>query len=415
MGQSKLNSIISTLNVFLIIAGFQFFTTLLSLFLPVGVENVSQIVTIPYRAFALGVCILTIALNLKTISHSPVVIKVLFVYWVLIIFRFLYDMFLRTDLNVQSGLFGNQLIFLILVGFLPVVSVLLSYRSINLSYLKSWILWGLGFAAIILFIANPVYQEASEERVGFITMKSIGIGHLGLSSLIMCLFVLFRDKHNLLFKILLGAVSLISFLVFLRAGSRGPVLSAIIISLIAVYSLKKHKAISFALVVFLSLIVFLYLDQILDLLGSISPILENRFVNKGVEQFAERNYFYDFAINSFLKNPLLGHDFAVYHVDGTFLYAHNAFLDSLMQLGIIGGILFLYMVFVSMGRILKTSKTPFFWIGLLLAQLFAKIMVSSSFYDEPSISVLMILLFLTVPFFERKNEIMKNQAFIDNL
>ncbi len=415
MSQSKINSFISTLNAFMIIAGFQSLTTLFSLFLPVGGENVSQMVTIPYRAFALGVCILTIVLNFKAISHIPVVIKVLIAYWLFLILRFLYDMFLRTDLNVRSGLFNDQFVFLFLVGFIPVISVLLSYRHINLSHLKSWVLFGFCIASTIVFIVNPVFQEVTEERTRFVTMGSIGVGHLGLSTLIMCLYSLIRYKHSFFINVLLILVSIISFLVFLRSGSRGPVLAAIVVSLIVVYSFAKHKVISIMMVALLSLFVLLYMNQILDVLGRISPVLESRFLNKGMEQFAERSYFYNYAINSFLKNPLIGHDFAVYHADGTFLYAHNAFLDSLMQLGIVGGIMFLYMIIASLRLILKSSRTPFLWIGLLLAQLFTKIMVSSSFYDEPSISVLMILLFLSVPFFERKNEIMKNQAFIDNL
>ena len=79
------------------------------------------------------------------------------------------------------------------------------------------------------------------------------------------------------------------------------------------------------------------------------------------------------------------------------MYTHNAFLDSLMQLGVIGLILiYIYLKPISSTiQFFKTNDNRL-WLGLFLSQSLISTMLSSSFYNSYEISILIVLLY-TLP------------------
>lgn len=136
----KLNIFLSTLNFVLMFVGYQLAT---SLFLPVSsdMEGISRTVTVPYRAFAVLISILVILLNLKKrVGKTPLVFKVLLVYWFALIVRIFYDTNIRIDVSLRDT---TQLWFYVFGIILPaMISVMKSIRMINLDSALKWVYLG---------------------------------------------------------------------------------------------------------------------------------------------------------------------------------------------------------------------------------------------------------------------------------
>ena len=386
------NTYISTLNLTLIVIGYAFFTSVFS-FIFTDVENASRIVTIPYRMFSLAISIITIFLNYGTRFKLNFKHKILIVFWMLLIIRLICDEFFRSDIILDKDRLVQIWLYILAMTILPMYSVMKSYKTIDYSKLFSWIFSLSTVATIMIFATNDSFRTAIEERIDAnVAFGSIATGHLGLTTLIMSLYALGRYKNNLL-RIGIIAIMLIAFIVLLRAGSRGPILAAIVIFATYLITRTKNIILSLIFIIFALLVWYLLRDNIIQLVSDISPILKQRLFERA-NQISDRTPLYEYAVNAFLDNPIFGKSFAVY-MSGFMTYSHNIILDSIMQLGMIGGAIILYLLVKSYSLIYKLLKIKslYSWIGLLLLQQVTFLMLSSAIYLTPSFSILMVLLF----------------------
>lgn len=184
-------------------------------------------------------------------------------------------------------------------------------------------------------------------------------------------------------------------MVWFRAGSKGPFLAAL--GVFFVWILGYSKNISKSIFLLLSSVFFGYLmfDYFVEFMKSISPILYDR-VFETDDLLSERGILYDYALDIFNRNPLTGGSFGLYLNPGESIYAHNILLDSLMQMGFIGGAMLLYILISVVKRIIQVIylKEKYYWIALLLMQTVMLLMVSSSVYYEPVFSIFIVLLFM---------------------
>ena len=140
-------------------------------------------------------------------------------------------------------------------------------------------------------------------------------------------------------------------------------------------------------------------DFLYSLLEDIAPVLYDRFeVYSSVGQIDNRKINYDYAIQTFLDNPVFGKDFAEYFTPTTMIYSHNIVLDAFMQLGLFGGLIFVYILIKSILKVMNIVKQNqyYSWLGLILIQYILRCMLSSAFYLTPIISILIILIFLPI-------------------
>lgn len=392
MNQAKLNTFISTLNIVLVFIGYQFTTSLLSPFMPEA--EASRLVTIPYRAFALLICLITIFLNFKSKFNLNVVVKVLMVYWVLLLIRFFYDMYFRMDVFVSSDRKLQTLLFMIPMTIIPMYSVMKSYRVIDFKKLFTWTYILSSITILYVFISNQSFQEATLDRLDAnAALTSISSGHLGLFVLILSFFFIIRRNPSLIKRVFIIIIGILSLIIMLRAGSRGPLLALIGIIAVWILGASKKKAQNLIMFFLISIIGYLSLDYIMQAINYISPELHNRLIYKKLE---DRTPLYTYAFNSFLENPFVGKNFGLYFGYGTFHYSHNVFMDSIMQLGIAGGLMIIFIIWKTIIKIIDLIKVKSFnfWIGLILVQEIMAIMVSGSFYYSPIVSILIVLLFL---------------------
>ena len=197
----------------------------------------------------------------------------------------------------------------------------------------------------------------------------------------------------------------------LRSGSRGPILALIGVLAVWILSVSRYKVVGLLTLILFSSLVYIFKDSIFLLVEDVSPILYNRFDSRDIiMQTSDRDPLYEYAFQSFLSNPLIGENFAVYSNSpgGSFSYVHNIILETFMQLGLLGGIILIYVLiktFIMIAGLIQ-YRVFYFWLGLLLIQQILKCMVSSSLYFTPIISILIILLFMPI---EREDYDMKDR------
>lgn len=403
--RDKLLINLSTLNVFLSIVGYQLIMVIFSN--NMEAEGASQIITVPYRAISVIIPFLVIIINYKESYKLGRIVKILWFYWFLLFIRFIYDFYIKTYVQVDHADIIKTFLFMGPMTLLPMFAVMKSINYIDINKLFKWTFIATSLSVIIIFLKQGlgIYTNEYSRMQASMALGSLGTGQLGLMGIIMCFSYLYLFKEiNFIKKTFVYLIVFISALILLRAASRGPLLIGIVLFFIIIFSKIKNKFISFSFISFLVLILYLAYDFILEIVGNISPMLVARLVSASGNQFGTRSTFYHNAINTFLDHPFTGGAFGHYS-DNVIMYTHNAFLDSIMQLGIIGLIIvYLYLFPIKKTMQFISSKDFRLWIGLILTQSMISTMLSSSFYYSYEISILITYLFTYSRSFSKSKE-----------
>ena len=401
MNSSSVNRFVSTLNVVLLFAGYEFFSAIVSIF--VG-NTESPMVNIGYRGLSTIVCLFVIFTNLGKRHHNSnqTIVLLLYIFWFLLIMRFVDDMYLRPEVSILPSIRTRTWLYMVILTIMPMISVSLSIEQIDFNRAFKWITILFFVSVIIAFFQNFNYdvEEIDEisTRVSSGGFSSIGSGHFALTAILLSACHLLRGgKRHAVLTIVLFGIIIVSTIVMLRTGSRGPLLAFFGVG--AVFAISKTKR---PLIWLLVLVVFaLFYNQIFDLLLNairlVAPNLYSRFMFKAENggQFESRMFHYLSAIEAFRDNPIIGKQFAIYLSGGEMVYAHNLFLDAIMQLGIIGGTMILVIVVGTMRLVYRLIRqgSCMLWICLIFVQKFFYLMLSSSFYYTPLFSIIIVLLF----------------------
>lgn len=395
----KLNINLSTLNFILCFIGFQLAT---SLFLPSSsnVEGISRSVSVPYRIFALLLSLFVFLLNVKRTPRTyPNVLIAFLVFWGILVVRIIFDVFIRTDIRIDgTSQIWNYIFGICLPAYLSIIK---SYEYIDLEKSFWWILVLTSLTLIMTLFTNQlllVGADQANSRIGAnVAISTISFGHFGTTVIILGLYTFFNRKSNFLIKIILVVLIMLGVFCMLRAGSRGPILALVIIIFIWLFSLGK--SISRSLIILFTSIIstIIFVNQILILIGQISPLIEDRLrLSIYGGSTGGRDPYYRGAINNFFQSPIWGEQFVVIFPDGSYDYSHNIILDALMGLGVIGGGLMIYFLLIAIKKsyLLINNRNRHYWICLLLVQQIMTNMVSGAFYYNPLLSVLLVFIFL---------------------
>ena len=406
---SKYNYFFSTLNFVLMFIGYQLATSLL---LPVSsdIEGISRTVTVPYRAFALLVSLIVILLNFRNkICKSHLVLKVLLLFWIALIIRIFYDTNIRIDVYLNNT---NQLWLYVFVILLPAMySVIKSYRAIDLNKALKWVYLGTVITLILsLFNNSALLMDASEitGRVeGNLALNTISFGHLGTMGFLLSLFILSRQGVGVIKRIFIIFVMLLSFFIMLRAGSRSPVMALAVVLIFWLFAKGKNLVLGISITAVTLLLIFVFIDPILSLMGNISPVIEARLRASIYEgESSGRDPLYNYAFQAFLEKPLTGSQFAIFNNHGEFNYSHNIILDALMGLGLFGGLAMIYILWSGLKRsyIMIKLKDNHFWISLILIQQIVLSMLSGAFYYNQILNVMLVFVVLYTTNYSKKKK-----------
>lgn len=400
----KQKAFFSTLNLVMIIAGLQAGSTLLSYISPT-LQDQPDLLVLPIRVLQLTISVIVILWSGKQkIKLQPVQI-VLLVFWGCLLIRFFYDMFIRRDVFVASGIIYHQLISIVFVTLLPMYSVMKSYRFVNFRQLFNWVVLLYILCVVFVYISNEDFQ--SLEDMGRIeansAMNTINTGHMALSAIILSIYSAICNKGLFIRFFCLGG-AIVACLIMLRSGSRGPLLGLVGIVGIVTYGFFQNRVKGLLISLSLFIVGYLAIEFIIDFIEEIAPTVVRRITYKEENggQLNDRLLLYEYAYNAFLESPIIGKDFAIYIGEGM-IYSHNFMLDTMMQLGIVGTVMMIYIVWKSLQKTvyLIRERKIYGWIALLMIQSFSKMLVSGAFYQSAITTIIIMLLFMPL---EKENQ-----------
>lgn len=378
--------LLSTLNLVLILFGYQLCATIFSLF----ITNVTgtQIVTVPYRILTLGLAVFLIFVSRFSYKKSTIA-NLLWLYWLIIIARLIIDFYLQSSFYINpEG--KTRVVFYVFCITLP--SVIAYYKTWDKVDYNKALQWSV-VALIIIAVFNLLFNKSmlNDTVIGRISgglaLNTIAFGQCGTSlALIAVYFILFRkDVHKYIF----WAILLLGVFIMLRAGSRGPVFTfLIILVLLLSMETKKMFFVLLGLIVF-SLLIYLFQDALLDIIENISFTLYKRIINT-IENgdLSGRDVIYTKVINSWLENPLIGSQFTYYYKNYP-VYSHNIVLDAALQGGILGVMILLSFFFTVFKAQYYSSiyNKKMTWLVILSLQNYIGSLSSGSFYQNSILSV----------------------------
>ena len=400
MKRNTLNTFLSTLNFVLMFIGYQLAT---SLFLPVtsNIEGISRTVTLPYRAFALLIGLWVIFLNFKvSVGKVHIALELFWIYWIALIIRIFYDTELRIDVHVND----TTQLWLLIFGMciIPMYSLMKTHKYINYHKAFIWIYVGSFITLVLSLFNNPTLLSSAEEITqragGNLAFNSIAFGHLGTTGVIMSLFILSKyEKMSIVTKVLVIGIMLLSFFVMLRAGSRSPIVALFVVLIFWLFARGKNIVLGTTVSLIALFLIVIFMDQILGFIGDISPVMEFRLRASIYEgDSSGRDPIFETAFQAFLDKPILGKQFAMFD-NGDFGYSHNLILDSLMGLGIFGGLAIVYILWIAIKKsyYFVKNKDSNYWISLILIQQIVLSMLSGAIYYSQLINVLLVFVFIS--------------------
>lgn len=400
MNSTRLNIFLSTLSVILVLFGYQFVTTLFGSSMTMA--N-SRSITLPFRVLSLAILMITWYLNRNTKSNSKS-LRILWIYWALLLARMFYDLFVRSDIPPMNS--DQRNVFVLLTfseAFIPSIVFSKCYKIIDFDKLLTWsFILTSATVLIAMFINTTAFLTGNvgtgERLTANVALNSISTGTLGLMAIIVAVELLRKHKFMLILKLLMFLMIFIDFVFMLRAGSRGPMLSGFVVLLFVILSMTKNKIANFSLLLLVGIILWFSLAYLENVISDISPVLHERLYRDSVEdQLYGRDNLYTLAFSYFLESPIWGKYFCLY-MDGEMVWPHNIFIESLLQLGIIGFALMMTIVVKSCIKVLSIgeSKANYFWLALILIVGISGGMVSTIFCMNSRIGPLYALLFMPI-------------------
>lgn len=332
----------------------------------------------------------------------------------------------------KLNIYVISLIYIILFNFLLTI-LFYGSESYAVNYLIEFIAFGLiiflitlipyDYSRVIYFvmvignlvILNPI------GFVDFITLEDIsdrvnmGASYAMLPTIVATIIYLFSNINKAHKKIRwINLISYLSngylFLILLIEGTRGAVLSILMLFFLIIYIRMKSKVVKG--VAFISPILWaLYLGTIYIIILKIDAILlwiNNRLLNMGIEiatitktayMFENRGFagvlngrdiVYEKALDLFKQSPLIGNGIGSYADLNNGTYPHNLFLQLLVEGGLLFVIPFIAVVIMSLTILIKSwnintevNQYKYFILFLFIVCM-PKLMLSSYLWREPS-------------------------------
>lgn len=395
---SRLYSFVAILYVFLSLLGYQLATTM---FLPISsdAESLSHIVTYPYRiiVFISAFILIVTSPSKRVKSKNRTIVTVYTVFMVVYLIRILLDIYDR-DIFVLPD-FKRMVLQYMFVAMIPAIwATIRSANYIDFERLNQWLMYG-GVALMLLTILNQnsliaiEYEEMTRERSN-VAMGSLNLGY----SCVTCFIIFFswlvsHKNGKRIWKIIVVFFMLVSIVVMLRAASRGPFVTFVAILLFYGFSKMKNKAFGTLIILSIGLLVWVNMSIILEWLGNISPLMEQRMAASIYEEDSSgRDNLYANAIEIFLQNPIIGKQFVL----DTGFYTHNSILDVMIGLGSVGALVWLSMIWNDFKYSYQNivNKSSLMIISLISVSSVLKSFFSGAIYYDHKLVICLMLLFI---------------------
>lgn len=384
-----------TLFIVFSLIGYSVATTAILPFIS-DVEGATRLVTVPYRAITLFLTILVIVTSPSGLKRDKVLsgpMKVFIVFWILYAIRIAFDIYIR-GIHEREDVHTQTSIFTFAITIPTFIATLRCAQFIDMSHLNRYMMFGILIYLGVTFLNNESLMSIEAVEAGRISgnraLNTISFGHSCLTCFIFLLCYYRTSTYSKIIKYSLLGIMIISILFMLKAGSRGPLVTLVVIFGLFLIGKQKRKTTAIAVFLIIIAVIALFYMQILTFISHFAPTLTERMLRTITENDTSgRDLLYANAIELFLRNPIIGSQYITEYG----IYSHNMILDAFMGLGIIGGFTIIYLcvkAFQGAAKMIQ-SNTSFFWIGLMCVQEIMKNMFTGCFYTNSSLSLLLVI------------------------
>ena len=274
-------------------------------------------------------------------------------------------------------------------SFVPMLAAM-TIRQDNVRAIFPWVLTILVYCSLIAamfgttsFSADGGVTSANIGRISLSSLNPISLGHLGVSTIIVCLFQIINIRTSLSLISLVAIIGVIlgAYLMII-AGSRGPVLAGFCV-ILYIFLLKGiirgYMVIVVAVpVLYLGIQFAVFIQETTDIYAV------SRFASSGAENDQSvlgRLSAYSDAIRQTKDSPVFGSSLEVF---STGYYPHNVILESFMSVGIFGGMLFSFLLSYVLwrGRLIFNNIPSCSWVLFLYIQFLTASMFSGAIWNS---------------------------------
>ncbi|NTW32221.1 MAG: O-antigen ligase family protein [Bacteroidetes bacterium] len=410
---NNLKKYIPTINLALILFGYAFITTI---FIPNSYDDnsviITRYVTLPLRLFILLVNLYVLVKNYERDKGFNKYIILLFIFFLLYLtVAVVYISVLETTVERVYYNKNDYYFFIIGVTIIPFLSVLYSYKKININMFYDIVIPMLFIALIISVYSNQSLTKSVDlsniRQQGNKGLSTIEYGHMGVSFILISLYRGMNNKGQKIHKIFNIAGIMLGGYIMLKAGSRSPIISLLIA--ISAIALNQNKKISINIFVIIVMFVglFLFYDDIVRFIGIISPIMEKRINLLEQGDLNMRDVLLNDAIKEFISSPLMGNDIVLHEGRSAGWYPHNIFIESFMVLGVFGGLIITILTVVTIMYslyLLKYDKENSGLYGVLFLQQLVFSGVSGALHTSAVYFTLMVLILMNGSYLKKKTK-----------
>lgn len=325
--KTKIKFNIHDLNFILTFAGFAFFTSI-----------TDSIPSIYYRAVAFLLAIVCLLTRMFRSDSLPGILRFFLLFAIILDIKVAYCLFADSSVVFASAR-NMALLFIFCITLIPGIAISVAYKHIH------WrtVLISLFFMLLFVILKGYISSLDNEELTRMALNKRQSTlafgdnsGYLLVLSISLLLFI--KNISNKIVKylwmsiLLLGVV--LSVLGLVRAGSRGPFISALMGVSFIIISLKVYKQLNLFIVVFFIISVFNITTVSLE---KFAPVLFTRLANTIEEgDSSGRDVLFAKAARIMKENPVQGGNPVILTGKSEFTTYHNGYLDVGIGLGILG-------------------------------------------------------------------------------
>lgn len=356
-----------------------------------GVLNIEhRAATVPFRCVMLLLSLYAIY-RMLALSHLRMAVSIttvlVTVFWVFYVMRFISDTLL---FPVPIGSSPDDIAMFLFGMCLPTFTVFYLFSEVDL-YRKA-LVWSMlalgGCCAISMHQRNSRLEKLQEVSMGNEVLNHIGYGHMGLTAMILGLFVLLRIggvRRGWIIR-LLGAVTVcLGAFTILAASSRGALVAALVLlPMVAYLGLRRGSrlitiGICAALFLVLSATATYLARSGIDLRRALGSAESYSSASAGV--YERQNMIRD-AWHEYLDHPMLGSSIVERR---SLFYPHNCVIEAFMATGTFGGTIFVLILLIAVYRAMRLTRinVAMSWISFCLLQTLIGAMFSGGLYANP--------------------------------
>ena len=261
--------------------------------------------------------------------------------------------------------------YILYIGFCPIfVNTIRDYKSLQV--LLAGFIIGALITSCMLMLGQVAYETSSSERMGRAALAEGGsvivLGRaITLGFLSACLVFFSRNKF---LKKIIAAILFLFFVVLVtKTQSRAPLIASIIAPVLSILlcTQSKQRLKTFFLGAFILFIAFVSLKLVLktDLMNIEA---KERFAGMGLEE-SGRIGLWKQALGAFKKRPLHGYGLANSNLsleENKGVSPHNTFIAILVDLGLVGFILYAAIFLLLYRGVMKIQDFRFKWLGMTM-------------------------------------------------